>query len=75
MTGIKLIAVSLMIGLLIGAALGMYYGIYITIDRAMKIIPIFTNITINEQAVYDALFRYHNNIGQLRCTSTLQLKE
>ena len=38
-------------------------GVDITIRKAVKMLPIFTNITINEQVINDALFRYDNNIG------------
>ena len=38
-------------------------GVETTIKRAVKILPIFTNITINEQMINDALYRYNNNIG------------
>jgi len=49
--------------MLISYGLGFMMGVDTTIKRAVKILPIFTNITINEQHIHDALFRYNNNIG------------
>jgi len=43
--------------------LGFLHGVHVTISEIVKIIPLFTNITINEPMINDAIFRYKNNIG------------
>lgn len=69
-------AVIFLTGLLLGSFIGITYGVDMAVDKAVKIIPIFANITIDKQAVNDALFRYNNNLGgNEKCIYISQPKE
>jgi len=59
--------------LLLGGFIGFGLGIKTTIKAAVEIIPYFTNITIDERAINDALFSYQTHI-KTQCISTLQPK-
>lgn len=52
-----------LIGGILGCAVGFGLGIKATIKSAMKILPYFANVTINEEAINMALFQYENRIG------------
>lgn len=53
-----------LVGGLIGGIAGFSLGIKSVIKAGLSLLPIFTNISINEQAVNDALYKYKNNIKE-----------
>jgi hypothetical protein len=54
----------IVIGLLFFSyGVGFAKGVSVTIRSAIDILPNFTNISINEQAMRDALFQYKERIG------------
>jgi hypothetical protein len=55
--------ILLAILLLFSFGIGFLYGVHVTISEAVKIMPLFTNISINEEMINKALFQYKNNIG------------
>ena len=59
----KALIFGIITGLIIGFFVGFYFGIDIVIDRMVKVLPVFTDIKIDAQAINDALFKYQNNIN------------
>ena len=57
-----LLAMVLILGILIGYPIGIASGIHMTIKAGISILPMFTNITIKEEVVKDALFNYQDKI-------------
>jgi hypothetical protein len=55
--------VLLVIGLLIGGGIGFTLGIQTTIHALAKVVPMFVDIQIDEQALNDALFKYNNRLA------------
>jgi len=43
--------------------LGFAVGVDTTINKAVKLIPYFTNISIDENAIHDALFKYNSQVS------------
>ena len=55
----------ILVAVLIGMAIGADIAINIMINKMAYIIPKFFNISIDEQTIHDAMFRYYNNVGNL----------
>ena len=60
---LKYILVGIMIGLVIGGIGGFYLGIDIVIHKIVEILPLFANVSINADAIDNALFRYNSGLG------------
>ena len=62
---IGLIAVFAL-GFLIGFIFGFEAGIQVVIKKGVEVARIFTNISINEDLMRDAIFSYEHHISGLR---------
>ena len=72
----KIISYVLVLILICGLAfaLGVEVGVEQTIKKALNVMPLFVNFTIDEHAIRGALFQYNNNIGGCMFTNDTLLK-
>lgn len=58
-----LVVLSLVLIFLVGLGIGFYLGVESTIKEVVKVVHMFSNISIDYEAVNDALFSYKSNIA------------